>query len=227
MYKYDMLIPAYNAQNTLPILFEQINQLDKKPETIFVVNDGSTDRTGQIALSSGAKVISLDTNHGKGFALREGYKAFKESGQSDLLICLDADLQHPVHSVPEFLDHARKLNSKIIIGNREKIPSKMPAARIISNRITSFILSFLTGQQIKDSQCGYRLIHKNVLENLEFSEDGFQLESEFLIKAAQQNYNIEFVNIPTIYTGGNSHIHHFNDTVKFIRLILREIYKKL
>ncbi len=227
MYKYDILIPAYNAQNTLPIIFEQINQLDEKPDTVFVVNDGSTDLTEQIALSSGAKLISLESNHGKGFALKEGYKAFKEQGQSDLLICLDADLQHPVISVPDFLDHANNRNSKIIIGNREKIPSKMPAARIISNRLTSSILSLLTGQNIKDSQCGYRLIHKNVLEKLELSEEGFQLESEFIIKAAQLNYKIEFVNIPTIYAGGNSYIHHFKDTVKFIRLILREIYKKL
>ena len=97
----------------------------------------------------------------------------------------------------------------------------MPAHRILSNSITSYILSKLTGQKIEDSQCGYRLIKRKVIEKMELGEDGYQLESEMLLKSAQNDVKIDFVPIPTIYNTEKSHMRNFSDTLKFIRLIVK------
>ena len=101
----------------------------------------------------------------------------------------------------------------------------MPILRYLSNTLTSFIISKITGQDIKDSQCGFRLIKKDVLDTINISENGFQFESEFILMCARKNIKMFFVNIPTVYNDSSSNISHFRDTYKFVRLIIREIFK--
>ena len=98
----------------------------------------------------------------------------------------------------------------------------MPFLRVISNRTTSALLSMLTRQKIKDSQCGFRLIQRRVLEDIKLNENGFQLESEFIIEAVKKGYAISFVPIPTIYNQEESNINHLGDTFRFIRLFIKE-----
>lgn len=223
MIKYDILIPAYNAQDSLPQLIKQLNSLELKPDKIYVIDDGSTDGTNTIADDLGCKVKSYAENKGKGFALKTGFNEFLQSSDSEFLICMDADLQHPAASIPDFLNLGQKEGSKFVIGNRRKSGGKMPVARIISNTLTSFILSIISRQKIKDSQCGYRLIHRDVLKLIKLKENGFQLESEFIIQAARKKVKIDFIDIPTIYNHENSHINHIGDTFRFIGLIIREL----
>ncbi len=222
MIHYDILIPAYNAEQTLPVLLQQIAKLPDKAQNIYVVDDASKDSTVQIARSFNCKVSSNSKNMGKGYTLRRGFEKFLQDGASSVLICIDADLQHPVDKIPDFLTALNNGND-IAIGNRDKSFKKMPVARILSNRITSFIISLITHKKILDSQCGFRAIKREVLEKITLKEDGFQMESEFILRANDLNYTIQFVNIPTVYNGQTSYIHHFKDTVKFINLIIKEI----
>lgn len=226
MITYDILIPAYNASATLPELFSRVRSLKPAPANTFCVDDGSTDGTGKSDEFKGIKLVRLPKRRGKGFALRTGFSAFLQDSNSELLICLDADLQHPVEQIPRFLDSSEKYGSRILIGNREKNFHTMPIMRVFSNRITSFILSRLSGQHILDSQCGYRLIHREVLERLNLHENGFQLETEFILEAVKLNYQIDFIPIPTIYNGHPSNINHLVDTWRFIKLIAKEIGKR-
>ena len=103
----------------------------------------------------------------------------------------------------------------------------MPFSRVISNFITSFILSILTKQKILDSQCGFRLIHKNLLKELQLDKNDFQLESEMVLRASEKNIKIHFIPISTIYNTEKSHIRHIEVTFKFIFLIINEIKKRL
>jgi glycosyltransferase involved in cell wall biosynthesis len=226
MINYVILIPAYNAQNTLIELLEQITSLKPKPDRIIVVNDGSNDRTPELAGKYTDCVINLHHNRGKGFALRKGFADFLNETKSDYLLCMDADLQHPVSHIHNFIKAAQTNRAGFIIGKRSRTKGTMPLLRIISNFLSSKILSVITKQKIEDSQCGFRLIHRNALEKLTLYEDGFQLESEMIIQAAREKIKISFVDIPTIYNGHLSHINHLGDTMRFIKLILSEVVNR-
>ncbi|MEJ2544306.1 MAG: glycosyltransferase family 2 protein, partial [Calditrichaceae bacterium] len=203
MISYDILIPAFNAQDTLLEVLNQIKEIKYPPKRIIIVDDGSTDETTILAKDIADIVITLQINKGKGYALRVGFEEYLNVPTSDYLLCMDADLQHPVSYISNFLKYAEDTKSKFIIGKRERKFGLMPFPRIISNSTTSLMLSIMCNQKIEDSQCGYRLIHRNALKNLSLEENGFQLESEMIIKAAKQNIKIDFIQIPTIY---NEHI---------------------
>lgn len=226
MINYDILIPAYNAQNTISELINQIKNINEIPSRIVVVDDGSIDKTPEIIKNLVNSVIILEENRGKGFALRMGFEDFLNSSESDYLLCIDADLQHPVPYIHKFLHFAEESASEFIIGKRERKFGVMPLLRIISNSTTSLVLSIICNQKIEDSQCGFRLIHRNALEKLSLFEDGFQLESEMIVEAAKKNIKIDFIQIPTIYNGHVSHINHLGDTIRFIRLVFSQLVGK-
>jgi glycosyltransferase involved in cell wall biosynthesis len=223
MKTFNILIPAYNTSETIEELINQLFQIEIKPEQIIVVNDGSTDETSIIAKGLNVNVVDLPHNHGKGAALLKGFEYFLQNSKADYLISMDADLQHPVKSIPDFL----KSESQFVIGNREKSLKTMPFHRILSNVITSKILSIVTGQKILDSQCGYRMIHRDVIGKLELNEKGFQLESEMMVEVAKMGVSIDFVDIPTVYNQSDSNINNVKDTLRFIRYILKELYKRI
>jgi len=222
MKSFNILIPAYNASPSINEVINQLFNLDIHPTQIIVVNDGSTDETSSIANELNVNVVDFQKNHGKGAALLKGFENFLQKSNTEYLICMDADLQHPVKSIPDFL----KSNSKFVIGNREKSFKTMPFHRILSNVITSKILSFVTRQKILDSQCGFRMIHRDVISKLELNEKGFQLESEMIVEVAKMGINIGFVDIPTIYNQNSSSINNVKDTLKFIRYIIKEIFSR-
>ena len=220
MKRYSVIIPAFNAAGTLPELISKIKNLDNPPEEILVVNDGSTDQTSQNARNERISVIDISTNQGKGWALKTGFDYYFGQKYKGFVLCIDADLQHPPEYISQFINYAHNTGCRFVIGNRSKKPGEMPLHRIMSNRITSFIISKITGQNIYDSQCGFRLIDIDIVKNLDLVEKGFQLESEMILKAAEQGVQIGFVPIPVIYHDTGSHIGNFRDTVKFIRMVL-------
>ena len=152
MVNYSILISAYNAETTLSELIHQIEQLKQKPKHIYLVDDGSNDNTCEIAKSHKLDFHKLPVNKGKGFALRFGFDKFLESSKCQYLLCMDADLQHPVSFIDNFLSATNGSSEEIIIGNRQRNLKAMPFLRILSNSITSFILTMLCNQNIKDSQ---------------------------------------------------------------------------
>ena len=118
---------------------------------------------------------------------------------------------------------AEEKNSKFVLGVRKNRLKSMPGHRVLSNVLTSYIISWFTGQQIKDSQCGFRLIHRDVLKKIKLTENGYQLESEMLLESAKKGFLIDWVSIPTIYNAEKSYIGHFSDTFRFTRLMFREL----
>jgi glycosyltransferase involved in cell wall biosynthesis len=223
MIKYDVVIPAYNAEKTIPELLSQLAALDQPPENIIVVDDGSEDNTAQICEKHNVRIIRNFENRGKGDVLKVGIRAFLEDSQSDFLLCMDADLQHPVASIPDFLATASKKESKFVLGVRKDRLKSMPGHRVLSNLLTSQIISWISGQDIQDSQCGFRLIHKDVLRKVQLTEKGYQLESEMILESAKEGFHIDSVSIPTIYNNEKSYIANVSDTYRFTRLIIREL----
>lgn len=220
MIDYAVVIPAYNAAETLPELLPRV--LEQSPRAVVVVDDGSTDDSGSIAGDLGAIVLRHEVNRGKGAALRTGFVRLLSEPAWEVVVTLDADLQHNPEDIPRFVQVYRESGADIVVGWRKKLGTSMPWPRRLSNLLTSALVSARTGQRIKDSQCGFRLITRSVLEHVRFDTDGYEAETEFLIRAARAGYRTAFVPIQTIYNTHRSYMTHGETTRRFLRVLLKE-----
>ena len=114
------------------------------------------------------------------------------------------------------------LGKSMPVGKVDDMTHEMPLLRIITNRFMSLIISAFARQYIPDTQCGFRLVKKEVLQKITLSTSKYETESEILIKAARLGFKIEFVPIKTIYSGQKSQINPFVDTLRFLRFITLE-----
>lgn len=215
-----VIIPAYNAADTLPTLIERTARIVPR-EKIIVVNDGSHDATGQIAADSGTFLITHGKNRGKGAALQSGFDAALQRG-CDAVITMDADLQHQPEDISRFAALYNIKKYDVIIGSRLHNKKGMPIHRVLSNTITTALVKFRTGSAIADSQSGFRFILRRVLERVKLSSTGFEAETEFLIKASKNGFSFGSIPIDTVYAGEKSHMTHVTTTINFIKVLFRE-----
>jgi glycosyltransferase involved in cell wall biosynthesis len=184
--------------------------------TIIVVDDGSTDRTAEVARRDGAFCLRFEGNRGKGAALQAGFSAARERGFRYALT-LDGDGQHSPADVPRFFACAKATQAQLVIGNRTGRRGQMPVVRRAVNRLMSLGLSFYTGCPLADSQCGFRLVDLFHLPARDFVTRHFEFESEYLVDMARRGCRIEFVPIQTIYGGERSNIRPLSDTWRWLR----------
>jgi len=216
-----VLIPALNAAQTLGQLLAGLKQI-VGIESVVVVDDGSSDETVAVAKAEGAVVISHGANRGKGAALRTGFQYILSATSHDSVITIDADLQHDPKDVPKFLSAWQMGNLDLVLGCRRRLGSGMPLHRVLSNTITSALVSARTRVKIRDSQTGFRLIARRILSSIEVEADGYEAETEILIKAAMKGFRIGSVPIATIYGGAPSHMTHWKTTKRFLQVLFRE-----
>ncbi len=218
--KICILIPAYNEAQAVGQLVKKIVALGLDA---LVVDDGSSDGTGDIARASGAVVLANVTNHGKGYSLQRGFDYILSRDYAALVV-MDGDGQHAVDDLHKFTDLFKEKEPDIICGNRMRNPKGMPGLRFVTNKVMSGLISLVCRQKIYDTQCGYRLIKTDVLRNIQVSSSAFEIESEVLIKACKRGYRVVSVPIQTIYSNERSKINPFFDTVRFIIYIIREMF---
>lgn len=190
--------------------------------SVFVVNDGSTDETEAIATRFRTVLLNHKTNRGKGAALVSGFNAVRADPKFEFAITMDADLQHRPEDIHALVQGRKDFDADIVVGLRSRIGSGMPLHRVLSNSITSFLVSTRTGRIIRDSQCGFRLIARKVFSEIELETDGFEAETEFLIKAARKGLKIAFVPVETIYDGEGSHMRHWETTLNFVKVLFKD-----
>jgi glycosyltransferase involved in cell wall biosynthesis len=214
-----ILIPARNEAHNLPRLLKELKgrRLD-----VVVVDDGSSDRTAQIAAEHGATVLVNPQNRGKGYSLQRGFEVIVSRGY-DALITMDGDGQHAVSDIDRFTGAYMEKKADIICGNRMQDHRGMPLVRWLTNRVMSGLISMVCRQSILDTQCGFRLISTQVLKNIRLSSSAFEIESEVLIKASKKGYRAVSVPVKTIYAGEKSRINPVFDTFRFIAYIIREM----
>jgi glycosyltransferase involved in cell wall biosynthesis len=220
--KIAVLIPAYNASDTILELVNRISDCLPRND-IIIVDDGSQDQTYNLAKKTKALVLRHNKNKGKGEALKTGFDYATEK-EYDHLITLDSDLQHDPQFLQSFVDRIQKNDSDIILGTREMNLKIMPFLNLLTNRLTSILVSIYTGRIMKDTQSGYRLTRVKVFNSLRLETKKYDLESEILLKAGRKGHKIDSVFISTIYTGGRSFISPFADTMRFIFLLWRSLW---
>jgi len=214
------VIPAYDAA---PTVGEVVTGVRSHLERVVVVSDGSSDATAEVARRAGATVEELTRNQGKGAALRRGIALALELAP-DGLVLLDADAQHDPADLPDFLARWDRERPDLIIGSRLEDAGTIPSARYWTNYIGSRILSWMTGQELLDSQSGYRLLSADLARRLGLRADGYAIESEMLIKAARLGARLDHVRIRTIYNDAGSHFQPVLDT---FRISCAAIYYKV
>lgn len=215
-----VIIPTYNEAKAIG---ELVRQICNQNVDVVVVDDGSQDNTSEIALKHGAIVLRNLNNEGKGVSLIKGFN-YAVNEDFDAVITMDGDGQHKVSDIPYFIRMAEYSSSGILIGNRMSKPKDMPWVRIITNKFMSWLISGIAKQKIMDTQCGFRLIKKEVLKKLSLKTHKYETESEILIKASRMGFKIESVPIKSIYKEEESRINPFLDTLRFIRFILGELW---
>jgi len=218
--KISVLIPTYNEAKEIARLIREIKSHNVD---VLVVDDGSQDNTFEIARDAGAAVLRNQTNIGKGASLNRGFHYCLEKDY-DAVITMDGDGQHRPEDLPTFITLSQNPDNQILIGNRMHWTKTMPWVRIATNKFMSWLISNLAKQRIPDSQCGFRLIKKEVLQKLNLVTNKYELESELLIKGARLGYKIQSVPIKTIYSSERSCINPVLDTLRFFRFVFREIW---
>lgn len=217
---YCVVMPAFNAADTVGGLARRVKEIGL---TAVVVDDGSTDKTAEAASKSGAIVISHLHNQGKGHALQTGFEYARRMG-FDGVVTLDSDGQHDPEEIVRLIHAGEVQHAGIVLGNRMEQAQEMPRLRLQTNRLMSAIVSAITRQKIPDSQCGLRMIRREVLENIPVKAKRFEVETELLLKAAAKKWKIVSVSIRTIYPQGQrSHIKPVRDGLRFIGLIVKHV----
>jgi len=228
---YGILIPVFNADQLLPKLLDGVALVQASTGRKFcvhIVDDGSKPQLKHHHHAALRLTQSRHSeNRGKGAALKSGVNELLQDDEISAVLTLDADLQHPPEYIATFIEAFEESGADLIIGRRKRDPKIMPAHRMASNYLTSKIVSMIGGQQVDDSQCGYRLYSRRLLETVHPHENRFHLESEFVVRTAWKGYQIQPVDIPTVYNGAPSAIRHVDDTLNFIGLMGRLLKERI
>ena len=222
-HKFIIIVPFYNEKDTIE---EVAKNLVNTGHSLLFVNDGSIDCSNSLLerlqeTIGGFDIVSYTPNQGKGFAIKTGVKEAIYMGYEWFLF-MDSDNQFAIDDMDKFITLAEgDKEAKIIIGNRLFNPIGMPKIRYITNKVMSWIISLFSKQYIIDSQCGYRMCHKDVFEH-KLVENGFGMETEMLIKAGKKGYKIVNCPVKCIYNKNRvSKINPIKDTFRFIRLLFK------
>ena len=166
-----IIIPCFNEENTIG---QVIDQIPKKiegiyPIQVFVVDDGSTDRTREIAMTKGAEVVSHKRNLGVGAAFHTGVEACLET-DADIVVNMDGDGQFDPLNIPDLIAPILAGDADCTTASRFKdrrlIPADMPFIKKWGNAQMSSLISFLVGERFYDVSCGFRAYSKNTILKL-------------------------------------------------------------
>lgn len=194
-------IPAFNEEERIA---DVIKKSLKFADKVIVCDDGSSDRTANVAESAGAIVIKNKKNLGKGAALRLLFEYSRNIG-SDITVTIDGDGQFDPDEIPKLIRPILEGNCDIVIGYRYDSEVDMPSYRKAGNKILDKITNMAAELPFRDTQSGYRAYSKKATESIQFVTDGFGADSEILIDASKKGLKICEEKVTVIYeTGGKT-----------------------
>ncbi len=215
------VIPAYQDEKHIGDI---VRRTCERLDHVLVIDDGSSDQTAQRAREGGAEVIIHDQNRGKGEAIKTGL-GYWLNREVTWVSLLDSDGQHLPEEIDRFIAAAASTTRPtFFVGTRMNNLAGMPFIRRVVNRYMSRGISRLCGQKIPDTQCGFRMLDRQLIPELLGGGDRFDYETEVLIIASCKGYRIESVPITTVYTDQVSKIRPVRDAVRFFKLMWR--YRK-
>jgi glycosyltransferase involved in cell wall biosynthesis len=194
-------IPAYNEEKRIG---EVIKKVKKYTDWIYVFDDGSKDRTSEIAINNGVSVIPNPCNLGKGSTVRYAIRWFLDNkilNIKDILIFIDADGQHNADLIPVFIKTIKKRGVDLVVGKRDL--SDYPFNKKIGNWFLNNLSSLLSGLKIEDSESGFRAFnYQMALDIIRFSSARrYGIEIETNIICGRKGGKLAYISIPSFYAG--------------------------
>jgi glycosyltransferase involved in cell wall biosynthesis len=190
------LVPAFNEEATIGEVLDAIERLDLDAQVI-VVDDGSTDRTAEIAEAHGARVVR-QRNRGKGAAIRAAIPLV----EGEIAVIQDADLEYDPAEVPALIDPIRRGAADVVYGSRLRGGRPQRAYlfwHLVGNRFLSLLANVLYNTTLSDMETGYKAFRADVLRSLDLREDGFGIEPEITGKVCKRGLRV--YELPISYYG--------------------------
>ena len=209
-----VIIPALQAGDTIGDVVMRACEFSRR---VVVIDDGSSDDTGEQSSRAGAEVLRHPRNLGKGRALLTGFDHLFAEGY-DQIVTLDADGQHLPEEIPKLLA-GRQSGADLIIGSRAMHFAGMHGLRLWSNTISSTVISAVAGEVIEDVQSGFRLYTRRLILSTGFWETRFEAESAVVVRAARKKFRIALVPIRLGFVDGRR-TSHYRPLVDSLRIAL-------
>lgn len=214
-----VIIPAYNEElsiaDTVSDIHHALSGLDYE---IIVVNDGSIDKTAEIAVNLDCRLVNSETNRGYGASLKNGIRHAK----SDIIAITDADKTYPNEKIPEFLKMMDEYD--MVVGSRTGEKVHISLIRRPAKWFLNILANYLSGTKIPDLNSGLRLFKKELAENFwGILPSGFSFTTTITLASLCSDYPVRFVPIDYFKREGKSKIRPVADTLNFISLIIRTV----
>ena len=189
------IIPAYNEEKALA---DVIDRTLEHVDEVIVVDDGSSDKTSEVAIEAGARVIKHSVNLGKGEALKSGFKTI---GDDSIIITIDGDGQHNPSEIPDLVRPIIEDGADLVNGSRymNGPEENTPAYRRVGQKVLDIATNISAGTKVTDSQSGFRAFSPKSKNVFRFKDTGFGIESEMLVDAAEAGLKIVEVPITVRY----------------------------
>lgn len=217
-----IIVPAYNEAeaigDVLKNLKDVMNTAGREYE-IVVVDDGSTDGTGDITKGiRGIKVIQHTENKGYGAALKTGIR----NANAEQILIIDADGSYGPDEIPKLLEYTNEYD--MVVGARTGDQVEIPLLRRPAKFFLSLLANYLIGTKIPDLNSGLRIFKKDIaLRFLNILPLGFSFTSTLTLACLSNDYSVKYVPINYYKRKGKSTIHPIKDTINFVLLITRTI----
>lgn len=211
-------IPAFEAGASVGDVVRRTREI---LTDVLVVDDGSSDGTGEAARAAGAEVVLHPVNRGKGAALVTAFGTLFGRG-FHAVVTLDADGQHLPEEIPRLLEAARG-GADLVLGTRDHLFRDMVPVRRLANRLSSRAISLAAGRPLADVQTGFRLYTRRLIEATGFPESRFDAESAVVVRAARQGFTIVTVPVRLGFADGRStsHFRPLVDSLRIARSVIR------
>lgn len=191
--KYTVIIPAYNEEEAIVSTIEGVRKVTDRSFEILVVDDGSHDKTFELAKSCNVRVIKHEKNKGKAAALETGVK----NANGDIIATIDADCTYEAGKLTELVKLIEN-GSDLAIGSR--FLGQAEGLKLLNrtgNWVFSSLISLFTGQRVTDAQSGMRAFRKELFFRLAVRAKGLDWETEMTARAVREGYSV--VEIPIEY----------------------------
>jgi len=192
-------IPAFNEENSI---IDIIKRSQKFVDRVIVCDDGSSDQTSEKAKEAGATVLIHKKNLGKGSAFKTLFKFANEIG-ADIIVTIDGDGQFLPEEMENMITSLEKSNADVVIGNRYANHTEMPSYRKTGNKILDKFTKLAADLPFEDTQSGYRAYSKNAISSIKITNQGFGVDSEILVDAANKGLKIIEEPVTVLYNVGH------------------------
>lgn len=220
-----IIIPAYNEEKTIQSVIEDLKK--HSYNYILVIDDGSNDKTFEIARKNGVYLARHLLNRGAGVASATGFEIAKILNP-EIVVTFDADGQHNANEIIRLIEPIQRGEADVVIGSRMLGKLEMPWKRFIYNKIANLVTFILYGFTISDTQSGMKAFNGKAYNAISIETAKMELCSEIVHKIKKNNLSFKEVKIKSNYTKYSlSKGQNFMTGIKtFFRLVLNRMLSK-